>query len=785
MAAIQSVLVEHNVKDARFILELPSTPAAASTVVTAVHADAPGTWGAGNASSVTAPVDSSAPSTEGGVTTATLLMGMQTTPAAVPTPPPEHQRPPPRARSPSERQRSPASYHSESLQGHALPAPSALHSGSPPLNDSISSLGATARPAPVAAVGDASGTQMTPSAAAEEGPVNTILAQPPAQPHPPPPRSAVDAITSDGSADVLTGEAAAEICRVSNQLAHDIAVAEAQMSRKEILQKFVGRSVILEDRRQREAQQLAQASTMPWNGIPHPAVPFKADAASAHTKASSQPRRGIPTAATKPPAQKLSADPTIPSGSVASAFSPAVLSPPPPEPQQPQRRSIVRLTPPSRTPVHSGDNGARGSVLSDSSSLPSLVSAKKSAVPGKTPVFSILNKDGSRLLDQGGAAMTLRTSLSGALAKAGGACVAAAGAATNGGDATEASRSSSNSNSNNTSISHIRQSRPSSVSLLADDRAPPSPVHEPLLGVAAEEEANRQRSILMQTQPRSPTPEPQPVESAINRDDGEVLRKMLSEQSKNNTRRALQLQNQSRLSHTTQMAATPVIGKNQPSASGTFSTASTPRSPSRPSTSAAAASSQPSLRAMLQEQRQLQDASRRSMEEHNRLMQAARAARTPASASSNAFETSKIPAVRLATPPAHATPAATGAAAAAPVTVQEDDAAHRKPGIATLARASSPGRNTNGTFTPSTSGIQVVKFTLPHEEEARQAAVQQLCRSSSGTQHLDTKDRYRALLAEQQNEFTAQEAKAQDYKVLLNRAVEFNRFQQQQRTKPS
>ncbi|GET87581.1 hypothetical protein, conserved [Leishmania tarentolae] len=782
MAAIQSVLEEHNVSDARFVLEIPSTSTAVSTAANTGNAAAPERQGVGNASSMTAPIDSSAPSTGGGTITTTLLMGMRATPAAIPTPPPEHQRPPPRVRTPSAQNRPPITPHTRLLQEHALLEPCTSNSASP-LNDTISSLTETARPAPEEVAGDARGTQKTPAEVVQDVPATSITAQLPTQPHPPPPRHPSNTIASDDPTGALTDGVASGVRRVSEQLAHDLAAAEVQMSRKEILQKFVGRSAILEDRRQREAQQQSQASKLLWDGILGPTVPVKAGGASTTTKTSSQPHRGIPTAANKPSARRISADSTTPNGSV-NHSSAATLSPPPPESQQPQRRGVVRLTSPPSTSISNGGSGARCSPFSDSSSLPSLVSAKKSAVPGKTPVFSILNKDGSRLLDQGGTAVTLRTSVPGALTAAGGASAPATGAATHGGDVTEVSRisSNSNSNSNNTSISHIRHSRPNSVSLLADDRAPPVPVHEPLLGVAAEEEANRKRGILVQSQLRSPTSEVQPVQSFSQRNDGEALRKMLAEQSKENARRAVQLQSQSRLSLTTDMVTTPMMGKSQPSTHSVLSSGSPPRSPSRPSTSTAAASAQSSLRAMLQEQQQLQDASRRSLEEHNRLMQAARAVRAPAPALSNELKASKTPAVALETSPAHVTTAATGAAAAVSTTAREDEAAHQKAGVNSLARTSPPGHSTNATFTPSASGIQVVKFTLPQEEEARQAAVQQLCRSSSGTQHVDTKDRYRALLAEQQSEFSAQEAKAQDYKALLSRAVEFNRLYQQQRS---
>ncbi|KAG5482135.1 hypothetical protein CUR178_05992 [Leishmania enriettii] len=796
MAAIQSVLEEHNVVDARFILELPPSTAttADSAAMTTVDATARDIQRTGKASVVTASIDSSASNTGGGGTTATLLIRTQTAPAVGPTAPPEHHQPPPRARSPSAQTQAVAPQYPQLFPKHALTASSAPQSGTSPQNNSVSSLSVMTHPAVDAAAEDAGGKRTPPAAAAQAEPVNAIPAQPATQPGPPPSRCLDDTFTSKETAAALTDDTAAGIRLVSNQLAHVIAAAEVQMSRKEILQKFVGRSAILEDRRQREAKREAQMQSQTTkarlNGTPPPALPLKEDAGCAAKKPSPQPRRGTATTVDKYPARRSNTDAANPSGTAATTLSAAVSSPSPDQPQ-PYRRSVVRLTPPPPSAsLSGGDSGARSSAWADSSSLPSLVSAKKSAVPGKTPVFSILNKEGSRLLDQGAAAVTPRSSLFG-MVPAGGASAAASRAATNGGGPTEASWSSSN--SNNTSVSPRRHSHPGGVSLRADDRAPPSPVHEPLLGTAAEEEANRQRSILVQTQPRSATQEPQTLESAGNRGSEGALPKLWSEQSKDNASRASQLQSQSRLSHTLPLnnlslpcatVTTTVSGKHQTDTVSASSTVSSPRQQSRmPTSSAADASARSSLRTMLQEQQQLQEASRRSMEEHNRLMQATRAARMSAPTSctpSNAFEASKAPVVALVASPEHAAAAVTGVAAAVPAVVEEGDRTQRRADIA----ASPAAHNTSVTPTCSTSGIQVVKFTLPHDQEARQAAVQQLCRSCAGTQHIDSKERYRALLAAQQEEFTAQEAKTQSYRALLSRAIEFNHYQQQQQQTP-
>ncbi|CAM37837.2 conserved hypothetical protein [Leishmania braziliensis MHOM/BR/75/M2904] len=790
MAAIQCVLAEHNVADARFILELPPTVAVAATTD---DDTVPVIQRAGKLSSATAPIGPPALNTGGGAATTTLLMGMQTTPATTPPPLPEHQRPPPRARSPAQ-QRSPTRQHHESPLKNLFFSSSTLQPGAPELSDSVNSLGSTARPAPNATASDASGTRVAPAAMMQTEPANTIPAQQLTQSRPPSPVGPVDTLTSDDAAVALTGEATAGICHVSHQLAHDIAVAEVQMTRREILQSFVGRSAILDNRRQREAQMQAQASKLSLNGILHPTVPFKTGATGSTTRPSSQPRRGTATPAEKTPVREFSADAAISSGSVASTLSTAVSSPSPPEPPQPQRRGVVRLTPPPPSvSLNSGGFGVRDPAVGDSSSLPSLISSKKLAVPGKTPIFSILNKDGTRLLDHGDAEVALGTSLSGVV-PTGSTCVAATGDATNGCGEAEASQPTGNSNNGNNGTSHRRHSRPGSVSLLADDRAPPSLVHEPLLGTAAEEEANRQRSILVHTQPRAAMPLTQPLEGSSSKVSGGALPKLWSEQSKDNARRASQLHNQSRLSYTTQPDNLPVssktvttdeIGKHQTGAVSAFSV-SPPRSPCwSPTSSADTTSARASLRAMLQEQQLLQDASRRAMEEHNRLMQATRVARAPATASPNLFDTSKTPSGALVAPLVRTTTAPAGAAAAVPAATKEDDTAFRKAGIPPSPRASPPGHNASGVSAPNGCGIHVVKFTLPHAEEARQAAVQQLCRSSSGTQHVNSKERYRALLAAQQNDFTTHEAKSQSYKELLDRAVEFNRYQQQQRSKPS
>ncbi|KAG5481487.1 hypothetical protein LSCM1_05504 [Leishmania martiniquensis] len=798
MAAIQCVLEEHNVANARFILELPPAAAAATTsadaaALSAGDAHVREIQRASKALLVTASIDSPASNTEGGGANSTLLIRTQTTPAVAPPPPPEHQQPPPRARTPSPQAQSLALQQPHLFPKPSSPVPPAPHPGTAPQEDSVSSLGATMSPAAAAVDNDAKETRVPRAATAQEEPVSAIPTKLLAKPSSPPSRCPDDSFSAEDAATALADDDATSFRLVSNQLAHDMAIAEAQMSRKEILRKFVGRSAILDYRRQREAQMHGKAPKVPLSGTLHPGLPRKEDAAGASTKPPPQPRRVTAAPADKCSSRRPSAHAANCSGSAASVAS-AVLSPPSPpdQKQQPCRRSVVRLTPPPPSAsLSSGGFGVRSTAMPDSSSLPSLVSAKKSAVPGKTPVFSILNKDGSRLFDQGTASVTPRSSLFGAT-PAGGASAAPPGAATSGGAPIETSWSSSN--GNNTSVSHSRHSHPGSVCLRADDRVPPSPVHEPLLGTAAEEEANRQRSILVQTQLRTTTQEPQVLESEGTRGSEKALPKLWSEQSKENASRASRLQSQSRLSNTMPLdslslrcaaATTTVLGKHQTGTARDSPTVLSPRPPSRmPSSLAEDASARPSLRAMLQEQQQLHEASRRSMEEHNRLMQAARVVRTSpptSSVLSNTFEASKTSTVELVTSPGRAAAAAISAADAA-AAAKEGDPAQRTADIATSPAVS----NTSVTSAPSAPGIHVVKFTLPHDQEARQAAVQQLCRSSAGTQHVDTKERYRALLAAQQEEFTAQEAKAQNYRELLNRAVEFNRFQQRrQNPKPS
>ncbi|KAK7195104.1 hypothetical protein NESM_000433800 [Novymonas esmeraldas] len=737
MAAIQRVLAEHNVGDARFVLELPPATAATDTT-TAAAAVAAAAAAASAPAPVSAAVDTPA---------SALLAQMQALPATAPPPPPAHQPPPPRARSPSAQKRPATPPHSR-LPHHPAPPHTAEAA---PLADTVSALGATARPSTSAATLDGHVKASPPP----PPPPTAAAAAAAAPPEPTsPPQIPFDTLSSDDAAVVLTDEAAAEMRRVSHQLAQDLAAAETHMSRKEMLQTFVGRSAILDERRQREAHLHAQTPTPSLNGVPFFAAPPKSEAAVATPPSSPPTRRAAPASTARVPAAGATPD---------AAMSLSL----PPEPQQPQRRSLVRLTsPPAPPSVSVSPGGARsvGAVASDGGgSLPSLVAAKKTAVPGRTPVFSILNKDGSRLLE-------------------------------NGGGAADVVRPSST-NESSTSSAVSRHSRPGSVSVLADDRAPPSPIHEPLLGSAAAEEARRQGSILVGSQPRAATsePTPPPVLESTESSEERTLPKLWSEQSKDNTRRAAQLQSHGRLSQATDVRQT-VPPATSTAAGGSSRLDSSPvssalRSPPRPATSSAATTTTgataraSSLQAMLREQQRQQDASRRSLEEHQRLMQTAGAARpaalTPAAATASASGAGAHTAPPLPTAARPARLAATAAPTARTVPGGDGDEAPSKGSVSGSTRASSPAGH-------GASGIQVVKFTLPHEQEARQAAVQQLCRTSAGTQHVDSKDRYRALLAAQQNELTAQEAKAQSYKELLGRAMDFNRQQQQQQqSRPS
>ncbi|KAG5508159.1 hypothetical protein JKF63_05413 [Porcisia hertigi] len=790
MAAIQRVLAEHNVSDARFILELP--PADAAAAATAAVASRFGAvreaCDTDKVSPITEKLDSSASNTGEQSTRTALLREIQATPAAAPLRSPEHQLPPPRARSPSTRNRSPVSQNPQSLYQRDMPLDFTKPPNSPALLDStVDVLDSTARPATDAAAGGESVQQVASTAIAPRERPNATPTQPSTQLRQASSGRPDNTATPVDAAEALMGDAATEVRRMSERVAHEVAMAEAQAKRKEILQSFLGRSAILDYRRQREAKQAAQPSTLSSSGISPLAAPRKAPVATTTTTMSSPGRGGTSMLPKKPSARTISADTAGLSGSVANTFSSASLPPSLPEPQQPQRRGVVRLTSPApNTSVDSSGIGIRGSVLLDSSSLPSLVSAKKSAVPGKTPVFSILNRDGSRLLDQGGAVATPRTPLAGA-PSSGATSATTAGTAANGGAVTDANQLSSDSSSNN-SIAHSRHSRLSSVSLLADDRAPPSPVHEPLVGSAAKEEASRTRSILVSTKLRAATPKSHPLESASGKGIiGEALPKLWTEQSRDNARIAAQLQSQSGLSRSTEMldppqrpvtAGTIPMGNPQARAANAPSSVSSLRLSPGPSTSSTlTASSRPSLRAMLQEQQQLQEESRRGIENHKQLIQAITSAQgLPFSTSSQSN--------------APATPKESSTSVAAAEPAERVAAARLGPGTETPARRSPLGHSISASTASNTAGIQVVKFTLPDEQGARQAAVQQLCHSTAGTQHLDSKARYRALLDEQQNEIAAQEEKVQGYKELLTRAVDFNikyqqQQQQQQKQKPS
>lgn len=82
---------------------------------------------------------------------------------------------------------------------------------------------------------------------------------------------------------------------------------------------------------------------------------------------------------------------------------------------------------------------------------------------------------------------------------------------------------------------------------------------------------------------------------------------------------------------------------------------------------------------------------------------------------------------------------------------------------------------TSSMSTPAGSAIQVVRFTMPAEQRAKSEVVAQLSRSSAGQQHISNKDKYSAMLKEQQADFTRTAAAEKEYQELVERAVEVTR----------
>ncbi|KPI85285.1 hypothetical protein ABL78_5652 [Leptomonas seymouri] len=901
MSAIQRVLAEHNMSDARFILELPNSPSRGA--VTDGAAVEKGSGAGGNPKERSEDscnnvrdrmnTDGIPPSPSSARAAATaLLVDIQATPAAAPPTLPEHNRPPPRARSasvepplphtrlPSPPQTNRATEQQQHQPSSILvPAPTAEVS----LDHSAQKLDATARPPPAAGTSakpTAKEKQETPSLTtplkysgqakeSREAPVTKSSAHPSsltsnsadkgAQPPPSPHRPA------DLASEL------AELCRLSHEVALEVTNVEGRTQSKEPLHAFVGRSAILDDRRKRQSAMPATSQWSPSEGLPHfPTPPPKgsppAASSSTHHPAGYQPQPSLVNSGSS----GTSVAEGNGSADAVSARSPASL-----------RRNVVLLSPYDRitagavgggpSSVGSGGNGGGASNgVPSAGSLPSLVAAKKSAKPGCTPVFSILNKEGSRLLEGNGNGAANNFSVS---ANSG----HSSSNNTNNGVSSSVSgctpqpltspSAKSGTSSTIGSVGAAHHSRPSNVSLVLEDRDKPSLVYQPLVGTAAEEQANRHPSILVQPpHPRPTGPSEAPASATaptttttaattITAATAAVLPSSLwLEQSCENTRRAAQLQSQSRLSQTTEAltdakksaatkeavsnnrgntansthrrlfnpalsdahgvpSTTPPLAQkaSQPPPSSCPPAATMKKAGTSASAGAGSAStspSRPSLREMLLEQQQLEDTSRRGLEQHAKLMQAAHSARvgsatTPNRVSSSQPPTSASVSASLGVASAPATIGApvqvTSPVPAMPALEKADAGASGGDSISTSVSVGSCNRLASTPSMPATSegagstapaaprpnnagaaGIQVVKFTLPHDEDARQSVVQQLCRSSAGSKHVDSKDRYRAMLASQKEDFNSKDKKEEKYKDLLSRAVEYNRLQRRQ-----
>ncbi|KPA76103.1 hypothetical protein ABB37_07877 [Leptomonas pyrrhocoris] len=918
VSAIQRVLEEHHVSDARFVLELPNGPSLVPATGTAA-----GGHGSSANNSPRARNTNPCSGLEGHAGAAvTTLVDMRVTPAAAPPTLPEHHRPPPRARSASTEPALPHALYPAPPQAGEASRKSPPHQ---PLSILVSTpttatsfehsahrLDQTSRPPPgtdpiaIPTVKEDGGTPslMSPlqyslkSTESPATPMTTDRTDRPSQvagqadkgeeTSSPGPRRAAD----------LANELA-DLRRLSHEVAQEVAAVDGKTKSKEPLQTFVGRSAILDDRRKRQSASSATSQWSPSNGLPLFPTPLPPGATSptpsgpAHRSSGPQP----------PPSLKNGGGAGAAAGSggggsststVSLVLSNNIDSLPQPRPPVPARRSVVLVASPlSKVAGASGgggsSTGSAGSTgngggntttvtvtVPPAGSLPSLVAVKKSAKPGRTPVFSILNKDGSRLLEggvgNGGGSSSNTTASAGNVnhtsntnTGGGGVDVAAqllTPPRVKGGTGSAAS-------STGAAAPASHHSRPSNVSLMADDRDPPSPVFKPLVGTAAEEQACQHPSILVQSaqqqqqHTRLPTPPEAPVSAAASTPTPVAASNptpavaaatppsdasspplpslQWTEQSRENTRRALQLQRQSRLSQTTEALrgadgaavggseadpagmpqrrlVSPALGKAATTSSGSTpapfpslpptSPATFPYSTAPTANNAATASvgsgsspstpSRPSLREMLLEQQQLANASRRGMEQHAKLMQAAHTARaslttttTPTKPPSSALRpttTSSAFSMPLRAVNAPATVAAP-VYVSHPVLVvpsSEESGGSDARGVGLPATFSTPmgtGSNASTSPRPGTSGgsgIQVMKITLPHDADARQSAVQQLCRSSSGRKYVDSKERYRALLANQKEDLTSKDEKEEKYKDLLSRAVDYNRMQHPQ-----
>ncbi|RNF19557.1 uncharacterized protein Tco025E_04091 [Trypanosoma conorhini] len=77
----------------------------------------------------------------------------------------------------------------------------------------------------------------------------------------------------------------------------------------------------------------------------------------------------------------------------------------------------------------------------------------------------------------------------------------------------------------------------------------------------------------------------------------------------------------------------------------------------------------------------------------------------------------------------------------------------------------------------STSGIRVVKFTMPSGGKAKEEVISQLSTSQGGSQHLSSKDKYSMLLREQDKLLRQKEEGEGDYKKLVEQAVAYHEQQ--------
>lgn len=722
MSAIQKVFSDHNVTDGRFVLEIPASRNGKPSVGGPLQEKRVGAC--------------SADSLAGRPVTMVVEAGATGTPADPPPPLPQHQAAPPRANSPSP---------SASAARPAL-SPRLTSHRQQPSSPEATTLAGERRPS--------AHRPFTASGVKQEERGERSF---------------------NASAELVAAEA--DMKRLSDNVIRSMSEEEERKARNDILRSFVGRSTILEDRRRREQREAQE--TQP-RYLFSPATTTRARSA-ASTPSAAVKRTTVESSNLYPPSSinGIVPKPTPNAEGLSSTIRTAAAVATAAEAQKKaardvgvtaeirnctsadesnlQQHGVGRLSTPNPTSTQPpAPTATSTTAAAKNTALPSLVSTKKApasaGTPGKVPGVNDAEKETVHRLSQNGAGHRLFSGLNAAAS------------------------------SQPVGLPE-KQQKQSRVSLV------PPTKDETLSQLPTAEAARGQESSKAASTGAGGRPPTAPVQSWI-------------EKSKANSQIAADILQRSRLSSTPSSAIPPAPNN---SISG---------------------NSRTSLSELLKEQHQTAAMAQRSLAEHERLMEKVREIKSVplASASTDtsisatpppAPPAAKAEAMKLSRESAYAVSAEDSTSAVdstlkppvshvsgdSAVLSGENESSRSAPPSASLMaddalykgldRASTTSTKGSVSLRPSMSvlqngsssclggsGIQVVKFTMPTESTARNDLVKQLSRTPGGLQHVDAKDRYRAMLMEQQDSLEANATQEIAYKEMLKKAEEYNKHLQ-------